>query len=361
MNCKIIIENSFKEFKITVSGKDIVVCKGINELFFTAPLDEEFEIFSVSCLPPGIQKEILIKKIYFDHYLYKNFQNFLSFEMIDNPYVENKVLKKFVNEINFNGILKINISSKELFYFPYYHSTKKNNYVFSNNLLTCTGDHGCWVGEGDIHTKGFLNSPYDKHIRPNDRGKIAAFGCSYTYGTANLKKQAWPEILSETLEEAVLNFGVPGIGIDGIYQNIYNVINDFDPKKIIVLFPNLERRLAKLEKNGLFFDIPILANSMDYFDCFYLSKEEIEKITKDTIRDIVNDKNNLYSLSFLEKINKLSKKIYVSSWDRDTYEVLPNFFKKVLPKFDQIDFALDKRHAGVLSNKTWVESIKDLI
>ena len=94
-------------------------------------------------------------------------------------------------------------------------------------------------------------------------------------------------------------------------------------------------------------------------DHYWIDSKELKELEHENQKLIIQDKDNVYSKSFLEKISKLPCDIGVSSWSPETYEILPKYFKNILPFFEKIDLALDGRHPGVKSHKNWVEKIKN--
>ena len=82
-----------------------------------------------------------------------------------------------------------------------------------------------------------------------------------------------------------------------------------------------------------------------------------------TKKKIVNDIDNIYSKKFLDMISQLvlPENIFVSSWEKTTYEILSNYFVNILPFFSKMDRANDNQHPGEVSHKKWADSINDLL
>ena len=78
---------------------------------------------------------------------------------------------------------------------------------------------------------------------------------------------------------------------------------------------------------------------------------------------MVNDMDNIYSKKFLDKIAGVvgPENLFVSSWNKETYDILSNYFVNILPFFAPIDLANDNSHPGSVSHKKWADSITDLI
>lgn len=350
--CRLKIESHIDHGTIIIGGITHQLEKKTYEYEFSSEGSTQ-RIVSLSNLKPGLDRAVEISGLEIDSFSPPDPKHFLSFQMINNRYVDNRV----INETNlvFNGDLSLEIHLDRLLYFPHYYSKKELDFVNSNNHLTCTGPEGCWDGEESVHNDLFPNLPYDPSIRPS-AGDDFALGCSFTYGTAMDRSKCWPSLIGYK------NFGLAGCGIDAIFYNATQLIEIFKPKKIMIVFPNLERRLLEFKSKGHHFRIP---NSMYGLgelyqqDHYWIDSKELKALEQENQKLIIEDKDNVYSKSFLEKISKLPCDIGVSSWSPETYETLPKYFKNILPFFEKIDLALDGRHPGVGSHKNWVEEIKN--
>ena len=317
---------------------------------FTASGTDE-RILSLKNLKPGLDKGVELISLEVDGYHLPEPKEFTRFMMLDNPYVDNKIIQE--KELFFNGELSFELDEDRLLWFQTYYSKNKIDFVYPNNLATCTGVEGCWDGEDVEHTKEYLNVPFDPSISPK-QGDNFALGCSQTYGTAVDKTKTWPALLGYR------NFGVPAGGIDSIYYNAHRIVELFKPESMIIMFPILARRLLEFQKGEYFFRMPICSNiEYTYLDHYWISSEELLKMISHLQREIVLDQDDEYSKHYLQKISALPCDIRVSSWDQETYEILPNYFQKVLPFFDQVDKALDGAHHGPKSHKNWIEKFKN--
>ena len=311
------------------------------------------KILSLKNLKPGLNKGVELISFEVDGFNLPEPKEFTRFEMLDNPYVDNKIIEE--KELFFNGELSYQIDEDRLRWFPTYYSKKKIDFVYPNNLATCTGIEGCWEGEDVEHTKEYLNVPFDPSMSPK-QGDNFALGCSQTYGTAVDKNITWPALIGYR------NFGFSGAGIDSIYYNASRIIELFNPSSLIIMFPTLSRRLLEFQKGEHFFRIPVSVNEFDKVygrDHYWIGSEELEKMLSNVQRRIVLDQYNDYSKHYLQKISALPCDIRVSSWNQETYEILPNYFQKVLPFFDKIDRALDGAHHGPKSHKNWIEKLEN--
>jgi hypothetical protein len=256
-------------------------------------------------------------------------------------------------------MVKDKIDKDKLYWFPTYYSKNKIDFVYFNNLATCQSVEGCWEGEKTGHLSRHLNVPYHPSVNPNVNDKFA-LGCSITYGTAMDRTRTWPALMGYE------NFGVSSAGIDSIFYNASRLVELFKPKTMIIMFPNMFRRLLEFERGGYFFRIPIAINPLGKLydqDYHWIGSKEIKDLVLKTQRQIVIDQNNdhsKHSKHYLQKISDLSCDIRVSSWSRETYEILPDYFEKILPFFEKMDLALDNSHYGPLSHQRWVEKLKTL-
>lgn len=311
------------------------------------------KILTLENLRPGLDKGIELISFEIDGFSLPEPEAFTRFEMLDNPYVDNEIIEE--KELFFNGELSYQIDKDKLCWFPTFYSKNKIDYVYPNNIATCTGVEGCWKGENVEHTNEYFNVPFDPSMSPK-QGDNFALGCSITYGTSVDRSRTWPALLGYN------NFGVPGLGVDGIFYNAKRLIESFRPRRMIILFPNLERRLLEFERRGHFFKIPILVNQSEEFldrDFYWITANELRELEERTRRQIVKDEDNAHSKKFLQMISALPCDILVSSWNKKTYEILPRYFKNVLPFFDKVDSGFDGVHNGPKSHRNWIETLKN--
>jgi len=356
------------KFTSHVDHGDIILGK-VSERLRRKTYEHEFtasantgKILSLRNLRPGLDRGIELISFEIDSFLLSNPGEFTSFQIIDNfrPYIGTRRLSKDKNLV-FNGDLEFEIDQDKLCWFPYYYSASKIDFVYYNYLATCQGVEGCWPGEETEHTDQYLNVPWHPSVKPGANSKFA-LGCSMTHGTALDRNLVWPTLVGYD------NFGVPGAGVDSIFYNAYRLVELFKPESIIIMFPDLSRRLLEFEKRGYFFRIPIIPTTISEdtelstflgINNYWIDKQEIKNLIKQKWKQMLLDETNDHSKYYLQKIANLSCDIHVSSWNPETYEILPKYFKNVLPFFDKIDLALDKNHYGPKSHKNWVEKIKN--
>jgi len=330
---KIKIQSRIDQGTIIIDDKEQSLYK--RDYHFNFSTDKSTtRLFVLKGLPTGLDQGVEIMTCEIDGYLVPDPEMFTSFQMIGNPFVENKSMIE--RTIFFNGALDFVMDINRLEWFPFYHSTNRIDFV--NNTQNYQA-----------------NVPYDPQIPPATGGKVA-LGCSQTYGYGMEKSSAWPSLLGYD------NFGVPGIGIDGIYYNAKRLIELFEPRRMIIMFPNLERKLLEFERRGHFFKIPISPNDYDDLldrDFYWITGDELKGLAEETRKQIVKDEGNAHSKKFLQMISALPCDIWVSSWDRKTYETLPRYFKNVLPQFEELDLASDGGHIGPISHEKWAKDIKN--
>ena len=254
-------------------------------------------------------------------------------------------------------------------FFDYHYSREKNDYVFNIGILGCPNETRCTSTCREVHKKVNLEPYYDLKNKKKLENSVACFGCSFTYGSGLSEENTWPSILESKMNIPILNFGVSGLGIDSIYNNLVKSLEYFQFRKVIFLFPSFERRLLRFKFNEDFFKIPItLQKKSDSYITrgykfikpnFILPK--IEKIK----RKIVNDRNNRYSKTIINKIFKLCKdkniKSFCSSWNSEVYEYIKKNAGNVLPPFPRLDMfkerASDGEHPSGKHYEYWVNQI----
>jgi len=311
-------------------------------------------------------------------------QDFLSFDVINNKYVDDHRLDK-VAEIHLNGelnlILKENM--KKFFWSPYYSSDKRNDFVFDNRLV-CYFENTSfesvfgygietaepWLLEQQMKKKVYENMPHP----PYDKDKnyeFGCFGCSVTRGSALLPNEVWPMLLTED----PLNLSLGGLGIDGIYLNLVNALKKFNWETTVILLPNLTRKLTRFTlPSGAVTRVPSTLQSewatMDFKHWAWktfnrqLSQDDLnrwKKLYNRNFKFLVNGNCEEYSRRIIRMIIEVCKKsgrpFYLSSWDEETYDYIESTMASdnVLPFFEKIDLARDNIHAGPKSHKDWIE------
>jgi len=258
-------------------------------------------------------------------------------------------------------------------FFDYHYSKEKNDYVFNVGILGCPKETRCTSDCREVHKKVNIEPYHNYKNKKKIENSIACFGCSYTYGQGLSEENTWPSMLESKLNVPVLNFGLPGLGIDSIYNNLLKSLEFFQFRKVIFLLPTFERRLLRFKFDEHFFKIPInLQTKTDSYITrgyrfikpnFILPK--IEQIKK----KIINDKNNRYSKTIINKIFKLCKdkniKFFCSSHNSEVYDYIKKNAGNVLPPFPRLDMfkerAVDRQHPSDKHHEYWVDQIYEQI
>lgn len=321
---------------------------------------------------PESDPYIKIQKMSINDYEVKDFYHFLSFDMKDNPYVENKKIN-YPSVIDFNGTLYLEVNSNRdrFTWFPLTFSAEKTGMIFRNNELNCPNDIGCWSGCTYEHDPAWQKFNFDLYVLKNHYDYIT-LGCSITAGTGILKKNAWPNLIEKEGND-ILNFGVPGGGQDQIFLNVKELIRKkIKFSKMIILFPSSGRRLLRISKHGLFFNYFINSNmeyNLDHFNIFF-KKDELNDICRKSQRKLVMsdylERDTRIIKRLISLLTKESIDFYVSSWDDDIYNILQSCVDKInlLPQFnadkDQ-SVGIDGKHPADNIHKKWFETIKKQI
>jgi hypothetical protein len=260
-------------------------------------------------------------------------------------------------------------------WFPYYHSTHKSDYVYENSSVRCVGHPGryCdlpWCSEQSQINHWPNVDPED--LYPEHQSvDLACFGCSMTYGSSLSHGEEWPALARRDWQ-SVIKIAVPGIGVDGIYQNILKALMDFDIQKIVIVFPNLERRLLRWHTGEHWLRVPVSAvnlsqwaRSRDHYNGLFLpQKGWLERQTVRLYRESVTGRSARFSERLIERTQRLlrdsSISAHYSSWDPDTYRVLERTCtsEELLPPFPLDRGAPDGHHTSAESHQAWYQSIR---
>lgn len=302
-------------------------------------------------------------------------QDYFSLEMIDNKFVENRRIEK-ISSICFNGTLKIVLNN--FFWCPYYHSSKKLDFVYNNRFLWKYKNTSMVpFNYDDVIQKRYGNRPYDESYNNNKTYDVGAFGCSITYGTGLERNTRWSNVMSNDS----VNFGQPRLGIDGIYMNLKSAMKQFKWKKTVILLPNFERKLFAFRlSNGNYCRYPVTVSAewapsglqahywKNWSRC--IDKKYQQYFTekyKRVIKDILIGKIDVYWTKVFSKLIKFCDNsnipYYISSWDSEVYKILQKQVSssKILPYFTSIDKSFDNVHPGPKSHRNWVNLCKNIM
>ena len=363
MKIEVVLRSRVNNGKIMIDGSFRPLSKNEYYLKFESTNLEKMVFASFSDMPPGIKDGIEIVSFKADgrellEIQHLGLEDFCVFHMKNNAHVVNETIAE--RNIVFNGDLVCSINLEKVLWFPFHYSDEPMGFVYSNNATSCDNDDGCYHGEPKEHLDIWSNLPF--HGKDLTKAKKVAFGCSITYGTGVPKSQTWPALLGYD------NLGVGGIGVDGIYYNLKTLLEkQAVPEQVIIMFPELPRRLATFKKDGMYFRVPILPaeiSSIDYMkkNYFWADQDLLTGIGNTTLREIVADTENKYPKGFMSKISELPISVAVSSYSEETYEILPDYFERVLPFFERLDDANDpiEPHPGPLSHRKWAEKVQKL-
>lgn len=312
---------------------------------------------------------VKIDKFEINGYDVNNFRSLLSFDVKNNAFVENKTIPE-LDIISFNGVLNLETKKNrdQFLWFPMTYSKERTSIVYRNSILNCQSPYGCFAGL-DCH-----HDPLWKKYELSDKEyNFIALGCSVTAGTGIQKHRSWPALLGN----GTLNLGVPGGGCDTMLNNIKSVIDKkIRFKKVLMLFPSEGRRLYRLKKHGLTFNLPMLApietnQPMDVgkFNIFF-DKDELYDYSNKKSKELIVKYDPKRDHKIIKRILKLLKdndiEFYMSSWSKDTYEFLKNFVDRgnLLPMFNEEDDdsrGIDGSHPAESIHEKWVKSIENQI
>jgi hypothetical protein len=172
-------------------------------------------------------------------------------------------------------------------------------------------------------------------------------------------------------DSTVLNLGVAAAGADTIFLNLHRALDTFEIERVIVLFPNLQRRLLRFGVEGQHFRMPVtngnvIIDAQDtciWFQWAWLN-DRISQVRRDLCMD---DGTAEYSRRVIGRTVKLLQRkgvpFWVSSWDTETYEVLGSVVSAdhLLPFFRKDSDALDGVHSSGQSHRAWLEQIVPII
>lgn len=214
-----------------------------------------------------------------------------------------------------------------------------------------------------ISELGFRDIDLINHIN------LAAFGCSYTFGTGLPEDTLWHKLLAKSKGYSTYNFGLPGASIKTISDVFCIVANNIKIDKAVVLFPTYMRTTIAAENMsnqsvrliGLLpqYKPPVLENYNINHDMFYKYIPDVEFIRK--------MKEDIYIMEHMAKKNDIQ--LYISSWDLPTYELLKTLKKNHMvlleqwttPENIQDDWARDIMHPGMAHHAHWVDKIEQQV
>ena len=262
-----------------------------------------------------------------------------------------------------------NTEEMENFWF-FHYSKDKSSYVSSSGV-----HHRCQTPCEIDHPYYWSNMPFHDHYNNkdlrNDENAIGCFGCSFTYGFGLRSHDTWPFLLQQKTNTNCLNFGTVGAGIDSIYLNLKASVLDYKFKKVIILLPEFDRRLARIKHQEQWLKWPVLVNKPITFELLpspvhkslNLNIEKLQSHGENVIHKIVKDEHNKYDKRILKKLIKFCKNNYekfsISSWSPQVYDLLLTHCKENTINFYDIEGpkAVDNLHPTRMQNNRFVSHI----
>lgn len=254
-------------------------------------------------------------------------QNISSFQMQDNQYVENIVIKNY-KDIYFNGRLDLSF----------------NKDWFKHNILA-----GANLDDDYVH--------WDPMSFTNE--EVFCVGDSYTFGDGVAENETWPALLNQD----AFNFGSKGLSHDGCVKNVKYILQKSNHvKQIICLLPKPTRKL--LEFNFL--------NCKGYIPISHQSRWQLPPEFDNTIRDIKDFIFNTEEIAkdwimcchkIIELCNDNNVECWLATRDRDMHMSIPS--KHRLPIFpNELTFkerAIDGLHPHRKHYELFVKNIKPFV
>jgi hypothetical protein len=272
---------------------------------------------------------------------------------------------------------------------PWYQSARRSDFVFKNELLDDWGTavrpwHTGMFGMHDtrVSRKLYRNEPHLPTDAPADTVYSAVcFGCSFTYGSAMLEQELWPNLLGLP---RVLNLAVPGLGIDGCLQQLTRAQQVFQWERTILLLPGPYRELIRfqLPHTGQWVRTSIsAAPAIDWENNqlkqwawgqlgISMQAEDIERLRRrftDTLHRMIMQETPQRSWRCVDRIQRhcerAGRPYYIGTWDEETHHYMSSRLPEqhLLPLFPRIDLARDDAHPGPRSHAQWAEQIRPLV
>lgn len=194
---------------------------------------------------------------------------------------------------------------------------------------------------------------------------LAAFGCSYTFGLGIPVDKTWHKLLSSSS----YNFGQPGASTQSIADIFHIISNHIKINRAIFLLPNYMRDLMAIEsrnKINLWSLMPMTSGMNPYIVDVIHESHYKHTPSSEFIRKM---KDAVYLIEHTAKSKNI--KLFFSSWDRTTYELLGGMNFTHATVIDEWtwpadttgkkDLARDMLHPGMTHHKYWSEQIRNKI
>ena len=322
LNLKLKFHTSYNTHPIVIKYKDSAV-DGIDLHIDQTEQKEEitFEGFS----PDDARQKVSCTLEYNDRGV--DIQSIASFQMQDNHYVANVVIKN-CKDIHFNGRLDLVFSK----------------HWFKHNIL-----EGASLDEDYVH--------WDQMSFTDE--EVFCVGDSFTAGHGVASNETWPNLLNRN----AFNFGSSGLSHDGCVNNVKHILqNSKHVKQIICLLPGATRKLLEFD----------FLNCKGYIPISHVTKWQLPPEFDNTMSDIKNFILNTEQITkdwimcchkIIELCNDNNVECWVSTWSEDLHRHIPN--KNKLPVFPNLttfmERASDKFHPHKKHYELFVKNIKHYI
>lgn len=200
---------------------------------------------------------------------------------------------------------------------------------------------------------------------------IAAYGCSFTMGLGLPEYMLWHKLLAKELNMSSLNFGLSGASAQTVFDLFLITTKHIKVKHAIILSPSHNRMQIAVThpyRNNITYlsMVPNLRSELARYHG--VDSEMLYKYVPEEER-IKLFINQVYLIDYISKDRNI--KLYLSSWDRSTYDILLSLKLKntvILPDWRsesqeqaETDLARDRLHPGPIHHQQWVDKIKELI
>jgi hypothetical protein len=247
----------------------------------------------------------------------------------------------------------------------------------SNFSIAYVSDY--WGPDDINHADKWPYEHFDYHI--NDYGfrggeiptsvDLAAFGCSFTFGTGLSENMLWHKLLAKKLNMSTFNFGQPGRSIHTCVDMFLLLSTHIKISNAVFLLPSLNRvQIAKKEvdSSNIFYLDSSPAYRSPLNESFGINEDYLHRGMPEE-EAIKICRNQIYLLDHIAKLRGVN--LYMSSWDPNTYYFLYDMdlthAKVIYPwksgslEFANKDKARDSLHPGPLHHEKWFNEIKDSI
>ena len=335
---------------------------------------DSIELFRVSGFRPGQKQMIQIHDIKNNDLSLYHWNRLLTF-------TTHQCIPLGVNAaepiaIRSDGVLCISpaVNRSAFEWFPYHYSKARSGYVYENSSIDCPNHRGyhCalpWCDSGTPRQTWPNQSPIDRCDSTLEYDTIC-FGCSQTFGSALRHGEEWPALLAQD-QHSVLNISVPGIGAEGIYINLLQGLRDLRMKRVIIVYPNRERRLMRWRQGDRHIRIPLSPINVNHFEDYlkhlnglfvpgdkkWLYRRTFE-LHRHSVMGGAARLNNRVMLRIRDLLREREIPALYSSWDSDTYNELRSITPadQLLPQFPWDKGAPDGWHSSAAAHREWYRS-----